>query len=115
MARLCCVLVVSAGCFLWLFFLMIRRPPRSTRTDTLLPYTTLFRSLLHPLGIDEQLVDHAGKPPEREIERDRRVGADEAFDRRMADVAPVPQRDILHHRNREIGRATCRDIGVQHV
>src|SRR3546814_16937330 len=31
---------------LWccLFFLMIRRPPRSTRTDTLFPYTTLFRS-----------------------------------------------------------------------
>src|SRR3546814_15134377 len=26
-------------------FLMIRRPPRSTRTDTLFPYTTLFRSL----------------------------------------------------------------------
>src|SRR3546814_4945286 len=25
---------------------MIRRPPRSTRTDTLFPYTTLFRSLL---------------------------------------------------------------------
>src|SRR3546814_13658853 len=30
------------GCLL--FFLMIRRPPRSTRTDTLFPYTTLFRS-----------------------------------------------------------------------
>src|SRR3546814_5053535 len=28
-----------------MFFLMIRRPPRSTRTDTLFPYTTLFRSL----------------------------------------------------------------------
>src|SRR3546814_16316558 len=28
------------------FFLMIRRPPRSTRTDTLFPYTTLFRSIL---------------------------------------------------------------------
>src|SRR3546814_16975335 len=27
-----------------LFFLMLRRPPRSTRTDTLFPYTTLFRS-----------------------------------------------------------------------
>src|SRR3546814_12435405 len=27
-------------------FLMLRRPPRSTRTDTLFPYTTLFRSLL---------------------------------------------------------------------
>src|SRR3546814_9204598 len=31
-------------CFLFFFFLMIRRPPRSTRTDTLFPYTTLFRS-----------------------------------------------------------------------
>src|SRR3546814_19407483 len=32
------------------FFLMIRRPPRSTRTDTLFPYTTLFRSALHDLA-----------------------------------------------------------------
>src|SRR3546814_4106599 len=32
-------------CFL---FLMIRRPPRSTRTDTLFPYTTLFRSAGRP-------------------------------------------------------------------
>src|SRR3546814_3605084 len=32
------------------FFLMIRRPPRSTRTDTLFPYTTLFRSV-----VDERL------------------------------------------------------------
>src|SRR3546814_1474796 len=31
-------------CLLYFFFLMIRRPPRSTRTDTLFPYTTLFRS-----------------------------------------------------------------------
>src|SRR3546814_14137164 len=30
-------------CYMFLF-LMIRRPPRSTRTDTLFPYTTLFRS-----------------------------------------------------------------------
>src|SRR3546814_7837031 len=29
---------------------MIRRPPRSTRTDTLFPYTTLFRSYLDPLS-----------------------------------------------------------------
>src|SRR3546814_15368895 len=34
----CCIY----RCF---FFLMIRRPPRSTRTDTLFPYTTLFRSV----------------------------------------------------------------------
>src|SRR3546814_13265733 len=33
----------------WFFFIMIRRPPRSTRTDTLFPYTTLFRSkITHP-------------------------------------------------------------------
>src|SRR3546814_16593948 len=32
------------GFYLFIFFLMIRRPPRSTRTDTLFPYTTLFRS-----------------------------------------------------------------------
>src|SRR3546814_5459593 len=31
-------------CAVVFFFLMIRRPPRSTRTDTLFPYTTLFRS-----------------------------------------------------------------------
>src|SRR3546814_15518979 len=40
---------------LLVFVLMIRRPPRSTRTDTLFPYTTLFRSPCPP---------------------DRRVGAD---------------------------------------
>src|SRR3546814_2943513 len=32
-------------CVFLFFFLMIRRPPRSTRTDTLFPYTTLFRSI----------------------------------------------------------------------
>src|SRR3546814_7460931 len=32
-------------CISFFFFLMIRRPPRSTRTDTLFPYTTLFRSI----------------------------------------------------------------------
>src|SRR3546814_13202278 len=34
-----------------LFFLMLRRPPRSTRTDTLFPYTTLFRSAAQIAGI----------------------------------------------------------------
>src|SRR3546814_11394398 len=39
-------------CYLSLifFFLMIRRPPRSTRTDTLFPYTTLFRSAAEDIG-----------------------------------------------------------------
>src|SRR3546814_20019852 len=44
---LCYVYVIIGSVLLLfsLFFLMIRRPPRSTRTDTLLPYTTLFRSV----------------------------------------------------------------------
>src|SRR3546814_4440434 len=37
-----CVLLCAMSFIV--FFLMIRRPPRSTRTDTLFPYTTLFRS-----------------------------------------------------------------------
>src|SRR3546814_19536435 len=52
------------------FFLMRRRPPRSTRTDTLFPYTTLFRStdapavnpearsLLHATGATRRLLRH---------------------------------------------------------
>src|SRR3546814_7858441 len=36
----------SCVCSEFFFFLMIRRPPRSTRTDTLFPYTTLFRSAI---------------------------------------------------------------------
>src|SRR3546814_19061879 len=43
----CVVCRRVAGVFF--FFLMIRRPPRSTRTDTLFPYTTLFRSFVAAL------------------------------------------------------------------
>ena len=66
--------------------------------------------LLHPLGIDEQLVDDAGQPGEREIERDRRVRADEPLDRRVRDVALVPQRDILQRR-RHIAADHAREAG----
>src|SRR3546814_8805732 len=37
-------ILIFMFCVCFFFFLMIRRPPRSTRTDTLFPYTTLFRS-----------------------------------------------------------------------
>src|SRR3546814_1672560 len=37
--------IVTCHVSSFFFFLMIRRPPRSTRTDTLFPYTTLFRSM----------------------------------------------------------------------
>src|SRR3546814_17787707 len=45
---------MSFGYFWFVFFLMIRRPPRSTRTDTLFPYTTLFRS--HQDGVVGRLL-----------------------------------------------------------
>src|SRR3546814_8583363 len=66
---------------------MIRRPPRSTRTDTLFPYTTLFRSgvgrhdaVLH---IVEQRVDTRSGLSDRETgrEADRRQHALEPFAR----------------------------------
>src|SRR3546814_9149514 len=45
MCWLLCADYLRVSCCLVVFcFLMIRRPPRSTRTDTLFPYTTLFRS-----------------------------------------------------------------------
>src|SRR3546814_7641482 len=46
---------------------MIRRPPRSTRTDTLFPYTTLFRSVLAWSG-PSSLMRYSGTPSEcREV------------------------------------------------
>src|SRR3546814_1142116 len=39
-----------------IFFLRIRRPPRSTRTDTLFPYTTLFRSGLKHGSVNRELL-----------------------------------------------------------
>src|SRR3546814_18375331 len=54
---------------------MIRRPPRSTRTDTLFPYTTLFRSVrvvvhkvLGATSLDEKLVD-ADRPKRPPLSR----------------------------------------------
>src|SRR3546814_13116181 len=40
-------MLIMEEIFTGVFFLRIRRPPRSTRTDTLFPYTTLFRSAKH--------------------------------------------------------------------
>src|SRR3546814_2795430 len=53
------------------FFLMIRPPPRSTRTDTLFPYTTLFRSQLYStvccdsVLMFSSVVEHAASPAHR--------------------------------------------------
>src|SRR3546814_5143878 len=63
---------------------MIRRPPRSTRTDTLFPYTTLFRSLCgetvavdHFPGVgrdDGAVEDHVGGRADLQLHPDRCVG-----------------------------------------
>src|SRR3546814_10857429 len=77
---------------LWLFFLlMIRRPPRSTRTDTLFPYTTLFRSQvqldrsvrLHRVGVGDRVGGQL-------IEAHRLV-----LDRALL-VEPGQQEQVLH-------------------
>src|SRR3546814_12570373 len=54
---------------------MIRRPPRSTRTDTLFPYTTLFRSRQHVERGERHDRDHAQ-------DRDPRLAAPECADLR---------------------------------
>src|SRR3546814_4392592 len=75
--------------FICFFFLMIRRPPRSTRTDTLFPYTTLFRSFRRVHDLELRVVE----PGHREF--DRRAG-----------------RRLQHRRD----RAVARDMGgIDHV
>src|SRR3546814_16394691 len=109
---------------------MIRRPPRSTRTDTLFPSTTLFRSLL--AGIGDTMGDDAGQ------RRNDRVGlqafvaldggqplalaygvADAAID--AADHAGIARRSVPHalgvgpDGTVPIGRASCRERVCQYV
>src|SRR3546814_15706107 len=68
--------------------LMIRRPPRSTRTDTLFPYTTLFRSF--------KLIVH---PTVGEADRVRTEGFVYGFRVRLidGDDAQLAQHDIHFH------------------
>src|SRR3546814_15189997 len=80
--------ISSHYCIVYLdyfFFLMIRRPPRSTRTDTLFPYTTLFRSHQR---------DH-GDPDHQP--RAQRVVHEEAGTRDAADEEYQPR----HHDRRD--------------
>src|SRR3546814_12328774 len=62
----CCnTLVLLLSLFLFVFFLMVRRPPRSTRTDTRCPYTTLFRSDFALDKLDSHLL------PRLQLENDK--------------------------------------------
>src|SRR3546814_2043883 len=88
---------------------MIRRPPRSTRTDTLFPYTTLFRSFGNAAGRLESIrrQDHRDEPivgkdlvgPVEEALNDvhfeRRI-ADKCFDLALPEIdgAKIAQKDF---------------------
>src|SRR3546814_19895844 len=92
--------ILLVVCF---FFLMIRRPPRSTRTDTLFPYTTLFRSADREI-LEAALheADHLVAPGRRQDEVGVRVIEGEQA------VAPFRQLEevgLLLHPLAQIGRA----------
>src|SRR3546814_4310603 len=68
---------------------MIRRPPRSTRTDTLFPYTTLFRSLAPPAieDIDELKQQRArSREQHRPLERGGVIAPEDCGDGRRTPV-----------------------------
>src|SRR3546814_8184744 len=100
---------VSLSLFYFFFvFLMIRRPPRSTRTDTLFPYTTLFRSAGRiPVGRSprRRRSERAASPPPRYASRYRSSSLLEA---RLDPVLLPAQRRIdfaQFEREREIRRS----------
>src|SRR3546814_17116730 len=68
--------------------------------------------LLHPFRIDQQLVDNPGETRQREVQRDRRVGTDEALDRGVRDVALMPQSPVFHRRH-GVGAADARLPGAR--
>src|SRR3546814_19746546 len=100
---------------------MIRRPPRSTRTDTLFPYTTLFRSGDRGIG-DVRLcgvVGEAGEggPHIRPRERGHRDARTFVVDVEVAEIPPgvtiaVAYADLQPF---QIGRASCRARVCQYV
>src|SRR3546814_11588333 len=92
------------------FVLMLRRPPRSTRTDTLFPYTTLFRSLWRARG--NEAVPRPGHSARRAVDDDHRCRKLSRLCGRhpgaLADGADAET-------GREIGRASCRERVCQYV
>src|SRR3546814_20426657 len=113
---LVCLLLQDTVLFIVIFFLMIRRPPRSTRTDTLFPYTTLFRSIL----VREHRLDHVGiiaSLVENGARRDpEAVGGHLVLGVPHAPLpAPEAPREAGRALERQIGRASCRERVLQYV
>src|SRR3546814_13391725 len=90
-----CAVDYQVVSFFLFFFLMIRRPPRSTRTDTLFPYTTLFRS--QQIGVAADRRGEVGVVGEREAEVAEVVGA---VDR----LALRAQDQLVHQQDRKSTR-----------
>src|SRR3546814_14435902 len=86
------------------FFLMIRRPPRSTRTDTLFPYTTLFRSgraleqrLHHHRAVGQLRMAVAVAQPVARPDLYRALARPQrAFDQNILGLEPIGPRVHLH-------------------
>src|SRR3546814_960174 len=71
-----------------MFFLMIRRPPRSTRTDTLFPYTTPFRSALPLPGSPGSVIwGVVDVTPRRQVEQIMRQEQERFTD--LVEYAPI--------------------------
>src|SRR3546814_13267427 len=100
---------------------MIRRPPRSTRTDTLFPYTTLFRSLAHACHRDRRL--HARLDAdllERRLHRERihhRCEHPHVIARRAVDSLRDPRQpaEDVAAANDEAERSEERRVGKEGV
>src|SRR3546814_16295179 len=86
--------------FICFFFLMIRRPPRSTRTDTLFPYTTLFRSQPSQVYFPKRNTNSKNDEEEEE-EKSWRNEDIEAVRKVFALLAA----EVLSANGRQIGRA----------
>src|SRR3546814_19315437 len=86
------------GLFCWslFFFLMIRRPPRSTRTDTLFPDTTLFRSVRGALRPFDRKAEHLASADRGEVAL---LGI------AVADLGDVGQADRASAADRDAGLA----------
>src|SRR3546814_21038187 len=87
--------------YLCCFFLMIRRPPRSTRTDTLFPYTTLFRYVGEQGGgerlkrkADAELLHHVRLAAIVEVGLDG-AGPQHHVEAEVPDARHVPQHDAV--------------------
>src|SRR3546814_14943770 len=77
---------------------MILRPPRSTRTDTLFPYTTLFRSVWKGVGDRRRVLDTEDRQPARRQREDRIFVAGPTAKQAPAVILDDDQRELLARR-----------------